>query len=324
MFLDSKLELNDKYNIILSNKAEVLKFNTIKEKLQKDLNNAGYKCEINVIIDGEEEKKIIEEIKEDLKVEVVEQPKAEVKEEKPSNKYKANYEPKPLIQDPNDEDVIVGKRIEESISRLDMLSLPGGSIVIEAYIFGKDVREAKSGLKIMSLKISDNTDSIYGTLFIRDPEEFKIIDKKIKVGNWYKIRAKVKDKDQYSQDISLLINDINVSKKVFEKIIDDAPVKRVELHAHTMMSQMDGVTKLDLGKHTCELVEETIRMGYKGVAITDHSGCQAFPISFGIIKNHNKNIRKGIKSKIEELENKLNEEIDENTKKELTEELNKH
>ena len=323
MFLDSKLELNDKCNIILSNKAEVLKFNTIKEKLQKDLNNAGYKCEINVIIDGEEEKKIIEEIKEDLKVEVVEQSKVEVKEEKPSNKYKANYESKPLIQDPNDEDVIVGKRIEESISRLDMLSLPGGSIVIEAYIFGKDVREAKSGLKIMSLKISDNTDSIYGTLFIRDPEEFKIIDKKIKVGNWYKIRAKVKDKDQYSQDISLLINDINVSKKVFEKIIDDAPVKRVELHAHTMMSQMDGVTKLDLGKHTCELVEETIRMGYKGVAITDHNGCQAFPISFGIIKNHNKNIRKGIKSKIEELENKLNEEIDENTKKELTEELNK-
>ena len=323
MFLDSKLDLNDKCNIILSNKAELLKFNTIKEKLQKDLNNAGYKYEINITIDGEEEKRIINEIKEDLKVEIVEQPKIELKEEKPVNKYKANYEPKPLIQDPNDEDVIVGHRIEESISRLDTLALPGGSITIEAYIFGKDVREAKSGLKIMSLKISDNTDSIYGTLFIRDPEEFKIIDKKIKVGSWYKIRAKVKDKDQYSQDISLLINDINVSNKVFEKIIDDAPVKRVELHAHTMMSQMDGVTKLDLGKHTCELVEETIRMGYKGVAITDHSGCQAFPISFGIIKNHNKNIRKGIKSKIEEIENKLNEEIDENTKKELLEELNK-
>ena len=323
MFLDSKLDLNDKCNIILSNKAELLKFNTIKEKLQKDLNNAGYKYEINITIDGEEEKRIINEIKEDLKVEIVEQPKIELKEEKPVNKYKANYEPKPLIQDPNDEDVIVGHRIEESISRLDTLALPGGSITIEAYIFGKDVREAKSGLKIMSLKISDNTDSIYGTLFIRDPEEFKIIDKKIKVGSWYKIRAKVKDKDQYSQEISLLINDINVSNKVFEKIIDDAPVKRVELHAHTMMSQMDGVTKLDLGKHTCELVEETIRMGYKGVAITDHSGCQAFPISFGIIKNHNKNIRKGIKSKIEEIENKLNEEIDENTKKELLEELNK-
>lgn len=323
MFLDSKIDINDSCNIILSNKAELIKFDTIKEQLQKDLKNVGYKLEINSLIDGEEEKKIINEIKEDLKVEIIEQPKIEIKEEKPINKYKANYEPKPLIQNPNDEDVIVGNRIEESISRLDTLSLPGGSIVIEAYIFGKEVRESKTGLKIMSLKISDNTDSIYGTLFIRNPEEFVIIDKKIKVGNWYKIRAKVKDKDQYSQDISLVINDINVSKKVIEKVIDDAPIKRVELHAHTMMSQMDGVTKLDLGKHTCELVEETIRMGYKGVAITDHNGCQAFPISFGIIKSHNKNIRKNIKSKIEEIENKLNEEIDENTKKELLEELNK-
>ena len=131
----------------------------------------------------------------------------------------------------------------------------------------------------MSLKLTDYTDSIYGTLFIRSEEEFKIIDKKIKAGKWYKIRAKVKDKDQYSPDLSLTINDINVLDKVIEVITDDAPVKRVELHAHTMMSQMDGVTKLDLGKHTCELVEEAIRMGYKGVAITDHNGCQAFPIS---------------------------------------------
>ena len=61
-----------------------------------------------------------------------------------------------------------------------------------------------------------------------------------------------------------------------------------------MMSAMDGVTKLDLGKHTCELVERTINMGYRGVAITDHSGCQAFPISFAIINSHNKDVRKKI------------------------------
>ena len=75
-----------------------------------------------------------------------------------------------------------------------------------------------------------------------------------------------------------------------EEIKDEAPVKRVELHAHTMMSQMDGITKVDLGKHTCELVEKAIKMGYRGVAITDHSGCQAFPIAYGIISSHNKKI----------------------------------
>jgi len=54
------------------------------------------------------------------------------------------------------------------------------------------------------------------------------------------------------------------------------------------MSQMDGLTKLDLGAHTCELVEKCIKMGYRGVAITDHSGCQAFPIAYQIISKYNK------------------------------------
>ena len=73
-------------------------------------------------------------------------------------------------------------------------------------------------------------------------------------------------------------------------VVDDAKEKRVELHAHTMMSQMDGITKLDLGKHTCELVTNAINMGYRGVAITDHNGCQAFPIAYGIINSYNKTV----------------------------------
>lgn len=71
-------------------------------------------------------------------------------------------------------------------------------------------------------------------------------------------------------------------------MVDDSLEKRVELHAHTMMSQMDGVSKFDLGKHTCELVSNAIRMGYRGVAITDHNGCQAFPIAYDIINSYNK------------------------------------
>ena len=103
--------------------------------------------------------------------------------------------------------------------------------------------------------------------------------------------------------------DIYESNKKDEELKDDAPVKRVELHAHTMMSQMDGVTKLDLDKHTCELVTRTINMGYRGVAITDHSGCQAFPICYELIKSHNKGVIKKLKGKKEELENKLKETV---------------
>ena len=57
-----------------------------------------------------------------------------------------------------------------------------------------------------------------------------------------------------------------------------------------MMSQMDGLTKVDLGAHTCELVTKCINMGYRGVAITDHDGCQAFPIAYQLIKKHNSKI----------------------------------
>lgn len=51
-----------------------------------------------------------------------------------------------------------------------------------------------------------------------------------------------------------------------------------------MMSQMDAVTKFDLDKHSCELITNAINAGYKAVAITDHNGCQAFPICYEIIK----------------------------------------
>lgn len=86
------------------------------------------------------------------------------------------------------------------------------------------------------------------------------------------------------------IRDVNEIPDKTVKFKDDAEDKRVELHAHTMMSQMDAVTKFDLDKHSCELITNAINAGYKAVAITDHNGCQAFPICYEIIKNHNKGV----------------------------------
>jgi len=130
---------------------------------------------------------------------------------------------------------------------------------------------------------------LYCKVFAREDDEYSKLKKSLKVGNWFKIRGYVKN-DMYAKELVLNARDINVIENKSEKIVDDAEVKRVELHAHTMMSQMDAVTKLDLGKHTCELVSRAIEMGYRGVAITDHNGCQAFPIAFGIINSYNKKI----------------------------------
>lgn len=326
MFIECESQFQgDTLTILVSNRAEQIKLEHIIPNLEKDLRSVGYHYQIKSQIDLEQEGILQAEIKNELEAPIPEtfypQESIEEKSETKKRFVPKDYKRPPLIAEPDNDKVIVGRFIDEPAVRLDAVIAPKSTVVIECTIFGKDVRETKTGLKIISLKLTDNTDSIYGTIFVNDAEEFEMIDKKLKVGKWYKVRATVKDADKYSSDISLTIRDMNILEKVIEEIVDDAEIKRVELHAHTMMSQMDGVTKLDLGKHTCELVEQTIKMGYKGVAITDHNGCQAFPISFGIIKSHNKSIRKTIQSKIEELETRLSEEKDENSKQELQKDL---
>src|SRR5699024_1680961 len=70
------------------------------------------------------------------------------------------------------------------------------------------------------------------------------------------------------------------------KRVDDAKEKRVELHAHTMMSQMDGVCD------EVKLVKQAIKFGHPGIAITDHDCCQAFPHVFGEVTSYNKGLKK--------------------------------
>ena len=321
-FKDSKLDYNENLYISVSNKAEEMKINSIKSDLEKDFSNAGFKFEIKIKIDKMSDLEILNEINKDLDVSNIEIPVVEEIKEEPKKKFiPKNYEPKnkSLIVEEDNPDVIIGRKIEDEITRLDTVVEQNKQVTIEAKPFADvEIFKTKSELYIVTLKLTDITDSIYGKIFAHTEEEIDQI-KKIKKNKWYKFRGTIKE-DKYAGEITLQIRDVNVSDRVDEVLIDDAPVKRVELHAHTMMSGMDGITNLDLGKHTCELVEETIRMGYKGVAITDHNGCQAFPISFGIIKGYNKKIRKKIAEDIdsikqqidesgetEELKNKLNE-----------------
>ena len=166
------------------------------------------------------------------------------------------------------------------------------NINIKASIFGIDYFESKSGYKIITLKVTDYTDSMYVKMFTKDDEEYGLIKKLLKEGKWYIFYGKAV-MDKYANEIvfNTRYKDVEETEApVKEKIEDNEPIKRVELHAHTMMSQMDGITKVDLGKHTCELVSRTMDMGYRGVAITDHNGCQAFPIAYGIISSYNKKI----------------------------------
>ncbi len=217
-----------------------------------------------------------------------------------------------------DEKTIFGNRIdkEEAITKIHSIVGENEGIVIEAKVFGnKEFVPSSKAFKILTLKVTDYTDSILAKIFVRDDEVYDDLLKKTKDGTWLKLKGNTKNDEYEKGELVLNVFDISESDRKDEKLVDDAPVKRVELHAHTMMSQMDAVTKLDLDKHTCELVTNAIDMGYPAVAITDHSGCQAFPIMYELITGSNKGKIKKLKGKKEELEQKLNEEENEDQKK---------
>ena len=240
------------------------------KKLQTTLQKTGYF--VNIILTEHQE--VVEPVKPVIK--------EETKEIETKPKFK-NYERKPKVKEDHP-DVLYGRLISDSITRMDTIVEPNKTITVEAYVFGDELREIKTKdgreFKILNLKLTDFTDSIYATLFMNGTEEVpKVADK-----NWYKIRAKVKEPDKYNPDLSLSILDINILKREIEEIIDDAPIKRVELHAHTMMSQMDGVVNEEV------LVKQAHKWGHRAIAITDHNGCQAYPHVFNLVRNLNKGL----------------------------------
>ena len=314
-FIDNNVYIDNKLLVIeVDNIAEQNKLLSIEKNIVLNFKRMGYDV-TGILTKIVEHESIIEEVNSiEVSKERLEKQSEPVVVDKKAF-FKKDYVPK-KIETEDHPDAVLGRIIDTYPSRLDSITGPTNGVTIEGELFGVDIRETKTDLVIYTLKITDYTDSIYGKIFVNGEEESKRISKLLKPGNWYKFRGNVKE-DKYSGEEVLSLIDINKTEHVVEKIIDDAPIKRVELHAHTMMSQMDGLTRLDLGKHTCELVSRCIDMGYRGVAITDHNGCQAFPIAFQIITGHNKGVIKKLKASKEELENKLADESCEEPKEEL-------
>lgn len=266
IFKDTNLDIVDnEIRVEIANKAEQMKFKEVKENVLKLLETVGYKnFKIITIINNNKREEIRKEIE---KSKTIELPKDFIKKE-------------PIE--------IMGSYINKITHQISSIFAEEDNVSIEAYLFKVELFESKrSNFKIITLKITDFNDSMYAKIFVKDDSDYEFYKKKLKPGKWFKLRGYTQY-DKYSNEIVLSIRDVNVSERVIEKRVDNEPIKRVELHAHTMMSQMDGVTKLDLGKHSIELVTRAINMGYKAVAVTDHNGCQAFPIAFEAVRKYNK------------------------------------
>ncbi|NLL44684.1 MAG: PolC-type DNA polymerase III [Mollicutes bacterium] len=259
-----KIENNDLI-IEVDNKAEEMKLNGLEKKIVNEFNDFGYgKINLKITINEEKSKQIKEEIDKSI-IADISKDLLEKKEEK-------------------DNEIIYGIEIKGKTTTIDNLITEDNNVTVEGYVFGIDFFESnKNNLKIITLKITDYTDSIYCKVFVKDDVEYEDLKKKLKEGKWYKIRGYTKN-DVYSKELVLNARDINVLKKEDNIIKDNSEVKRIELHTHTFMSQMDGV--VDAKK----LVKKAKEWGHKAIAITDHNAVQAFPDVYNLVRDMNKGL----------------------------------
>ena len=274
------------YYIEFNNENELNQCNGDVEKVNEMISLMGFN-KLNTMVNEFNRNKIEKQINKDLDVKVEESPIIE-------NNKENKYSPRPKrYKTVEDKRVLYGKVIEDEVREINSIVGEDIDLVIEAEVFGLDTFESsKSELKIITLKLTDYTNSIYAKLFLNNKEEYDKYIGSIKKNSWYKFFGYTKY-DSFSRgDLVFNIQSINYSDRVKEKIEDLEEEKRIELHTHTMMSAMDGLTGVDLGKHTIDIVDEAIRRGYKAVAITDHNGCQAFPIAYSTVKSFNKGKKK--------------------------------
>ncbi|WLD95191.1 PolC-type DNA polymerase III [Alkalihalobacillus sp. AL-G] len=151
-------------------------------------------------------------------------------------------------------------------------------ITAQGYVFDAETRELRSGRVLLTFKITDYTDSILVKMFSRDKEDIPKLQA-VQKGMWVKARGGIQN-DTFVRDLVMIANDVEELTPVLKEDKAAEEEKRVELHLHTPMSQMDAVSS------TSALVEQAAKWGHPAVAITDHAGVQSYPEAYSAGKKH--------------------------------------
>ncbi len=182
-----------------------------------------------------------------------------------------------------------GKKIKGQVRTIDSLTEEENKVVIEG-VFVKSLdkdgnlqtfieHELRSGDIMVTFNVSDDTNGIFvkmrfrkqdGSSARKECNEFKAL---LKPGMRLRLQGNVAPDRFAFDEMSMIPSGIMKLESTAQRM-DNAPEKRVELHCHTKMSKMDGLTPMD------GLVKQAIRWGHKALAITDHGVVQAFPFCF--------------------------------------------
>ena len=182
-------------------------------------------------------------------------------------KKKDYYRPVKVGDDPN---LIYGKNFDDEPIALEQVITEMGEITVHGKIINFDTREIRNEKTIIMFAVTDFTDTIMVKMFARNDQLPEILGE-LKKGAFVKIKG-ITTIDKF--DGELTIGSVTGIKKIGDFTVsreDLSPIKRVELHCHTKMSDMDGVSEVK------DIVKRAHDWGHPAIAITDHGVAQAFP-----------------------------------------------
>lgn len=185
---------------------------------------------------------------------------------------KSNIEVPEMPEERDDTPIILGntENITEPLVKIQDLGVDDGKIALQGEVIFSEDRTLKSGKTLFSFDLYDGTSTITCKAFL-NKENAKKIMKRITGAKGIKVSGTA-GMDSFANELSVMVNNIVEAeglKKTTRK--DNSEVKRVELHMHTQMSQMDAMTSAK------DLIKRAMSWGMKSIAITDHGVVQAFP-----------------------------------------------
>ena len=180
---------------------------------------------------------------------------------------KERYERMPKKSD--NPDVFYGRDFEDETIAIEEIQGEMGEVAIRGKVLRVEKRELRNEKFLYIFDMSDFTDTITIKMFAKQ-EQAEGIEVGIKSGNFIKIKG-ITMIDKYDSELTIgslagakTISDFTISR------MDHHPKKRVELHCHTKMSDMDGVSDAK------SIIKRAKKWGHTAIAITDHGDVQAF------------------------------------------------
>ncbi len=185
-------------------------------------------------------------------------------------------------------DVLYGREFDDEVIPIDQILEEIGEVAVRGEIIRMETRELKNEKFLITFDITDFTDTISSKIFVQ-PDVKKELEDKLKKGSFIKIKG-VANLDAFSRELMLgYITGIMTIPDFTTSRADNSQEKRVELHCHTKMSDMDGVSEVS------DLIKRAKKWGHKAIAVTDHGVVQAFPDALHTLDKINKGDENDIK-----------------------------